>query len=44
MCIIPPTESSNPGDMQDFEEAFLSMKPVIDDEIYVDTDQNQEQG
>jgi hypothetical protein len=30
--------------MQNFEEAFLNMKPVIDDEIYVDLEQNQEQG
>ena len=40
---IPPTESSNLGDMQNFEEAFLNMKPVIDDEIYVDIEQNEEQ-
>jgi hypothetical protein len=30
--------------MQNFEEDFLNMKPVIDDEIYVDMEQNQEQG
>lgn len=29
--------------MQNFEEAFLNMKPVIGDEIYVDMEQNQEQ-
>jgi len=30
--------------MQNFEEAYLNMKPVIDDEIYVDIEQNQVQG
>jgi hypothetical protein len=30
--------------MQNFEEAFLNMKPVIDDEFYVDMEQNHEQG
>jgi len=29
--------------MQNFEEAFLNMKPVIDDEIYVDMERKQEQ-
>jgi hypothetical protein len=33
---IPPTDSSNLSDTQNFEEAFLNMKPVIGDEIYED--------
>jgi hypothetical protein len=41
---IPPTDSSNQRDTQNFEEAFLNMKPVIDDEIYVDMEQRQGQG
>lgn len=40
---IPPIDSSNQRDTQNFEEAFLNMKPVIDDEIYVDMEQSQEQ-
>ena len=41
---IPPTDSSNQIDTQNFEEAFLNMKPVIDDEIIVDMEQEQERG
>ncbi|KAH9983246.1 kinase-like domain-containing protein [Russula compacta] len=36
---IPPTDPSNPSDTQNFEEAFLNMKPVINDDIHVGTEQ-----
>jgi hypothetical protein len=38
---IPPTDSSNLGDTQNFEQAFLNMEPVINDEIYVDMAQEE---
>ena len=41
---IPPTDSSNSRDTQNFEEAFLKMKPAIDDEIYVDMEQEEGRG
>lgn len=41
---IPPIDSSNLRDTQNFEEAFLKMKPAIDDEIYVDMEQEEGRG
>ncbi|KAH9983244.1 kinase-like domain-containing protein [Russula compacta] len=36
---IPSIEASNPSNIQNFEDIFLNMKPVISDEISVDTEQ-----
>src|SRR5579863_2983316 len=33
---IPPMDPSNPCDTQNFGEAFLNMKPVIRDEIFIE--------
>jgi hypothetical protein len=38
---IPPTDSSKFSDTQNFEQAFLNMEPVINDEIYVDMEQEE---
>jgi hypothetical protein len=40
---IPPIDPSNAGDTQNFDHTFLDMKPVINDENDMDTDQEREQ-
>ncbi|KAI0282696.1 kinase-like domain-containing protein [Russula brevipes] len=36
---IPPMDRSNPSDTQNFEDVFLNMKPVVSDEVDLDTGQ-----
>ncbi|KAH9988915.1 hypothetical protein BJV77DRAFT_1061334 [Russula vinacea] len=40
---IPPIDPSNASDTQNFDETFLDMEPVINDENDLDTDQEREQ-
>ncbi|KAI0297577.1 hypothetical protein B0F90DRAFT_1811056 [Multifurca ochricompacta] len=40
---IPPIDPSNASDTQNFDDTFLDMEPVINDENDVDTDQEREQ-
>jgi len=40
---IPPIDPSNASDTQNFDETFLDMEPVINDENDMDTDQEREQ-
>ena len=40
---IPPLDPSNASDTQNFDDAFLDMKPVVNDENDLDTDQKREQ-
>jgi serum/glucocorticoid-regulated kinase 2 len=39
---IPPIDPSNASDTQNFDETFLDMEPVINDENDMDTDQERE--
>ncbi|KAF8267389.1 hypothetical protein EI94DRAFT_1801728 [Lactarius quietus] len=39
---IPPIDPSNASDTQNFDDTFLDMEPVINDENDVDTDQERE--
>jgi hypothetical protein len=40
---IPPIDPSNASDTQNFDDTFLDMEPVINDENDMDTDQEREQ-
>jgi serum/glucocorticoid-regulated kinase 2 len=40
---IPPIDPSNASDTQNFDETFLDMEPIINDENDMDTDQEREQ-
>ena len=40
---IPPIDPTNASDTQNFDDAFLDMEPVINDENDMDTDQEREQ-
>jgi serum/glucocorticoid-regulated kinase 2 len=40
---IPPIDPSNASDTQNFDDTFLDMEPVINDENDLDTDQEREQ-
>jgi serum/glucocorticoid-regulated kinase 2 len=40
---IPPIDPSNASDTQNFDETFLDMEPVINDENDLDTDQERRQ-
>ncbi|KAI0275351.1 hypothetical protein BC834DRAFT_852429 [Gloeopeniophorella convolvens] len=40
---IPPIDPSNASDTQNFDDTFLDMEPVINDENDVDTDQERDQ-
>jgi serum/glucocorticoid-regulated kinase 2 len=40
---IPPIDPSNASDTQNFDDAFLDMEPVINDDNDMDTDQEREQ-
>jgi serum/glucocorticoid-regulated kinase 2 len=39
---IPPLDPSNPSDTQNFDDTFLNMEPVINDENDLDVDQERE--
>ena len=39
---IPPIDPSNASDTQIFDDTFLEMEPVINDENDMDTDQERE--
>jgi hypothetical protein len=40
---IPPIDPSDASDTQNFDDTFLDMEPVINDENDMDTDQEREQ-